>query len=99
MQVAVFSTKPYDRRFLDAANMASGGRHCLIYLEPRLSLETALLARGVDSVCAFVNDVADATILEILSGAGMRLLALRSAGFNNVDLAVSSPHWVVHAEC
>jgi D-lactate dehydrogenase len=89
MQVAVFSTKPYDRRFLDAANAASGGRHCLIYLEPHLSLETAVLARGADAVCAFVNDVADAAVLDALSGAGVRLLALRSAGFNNVDLAAA----------
>jgi D-lactate dehydrogenase len=86
MQVAVFSTKPYDRRFLDAANEAAGGHHRLLYLEPRLSPETAVLARGAGTVCAFVNDTADAAVLRALSGMGVRLLALRSAGFNNVDL-------------
>lgn len=86
MQVAVFSTKPYDRRFLDAANAAAGGHHRLQYLEPRLSAETAVLARGAGAVCAFVNDVADAAVLGALAGMGVRLLALRSAGFNNVDL-------------
>ncbi|MBL6457366.1 2-hydroxyacid dehydrogenase [Belnapia sp. T6] len=89
MQVAVFSTKPYDRRFLDAANAAAGGRHRLDYLEPRLSPATTVLARGADAVCAFVNDAADAATLEALSGAGLRLIALRSAGFNNVDLVAA----------
>ncbi|MGE0221609.1 MAG: 2-hydroxyacid dehydrogenase, partial [Acetobacteraceae bacterium] len=87
MQVAVFSTKPYDRRFLDAANGAGGGRHRLLYLEPRLSPETAVLARGAGTVCAFVNDAADAATLQALAAAGTGLIALRSAGFNNVDLA------------
>jgi D-lactate dehydrogenase len=89
MQVAVFSTKPYDRRFLDAANAAAGARHRLLYLEPRLSPETAVLARGAGAVCAFVNDVADAAVLQLLSEGGVRLVALRSAGFNNLDLAAA----------
>lgn len=54
MRVAVFSTKPYDREFLAAANAAAG--HDLALLEPRLSVETAALAQGADAVCAFVND-------------------------------------------
>jgi len=86
MDVAVFSTKPYDRRFLDAANAAAGGKHRLTYLEARLSPGTAVLARGADAVCAFVNDRADAATLEAFAEMGVRLLALRSAGFNNVDL-------------
>jgi D-lactate dehydrogenase len=87
MQVAIFSAKPYDRQFLDAANAAAGGRHRLAYLEARLSPETAVLARG--AVCAFVNDQADAAALETFAEAGVRLLALRSAAFNNVDLAAA----------
>jgi D-lactate dehydrogenase len=89
MQVAVFSAKPYDRQFLDAANAAAGGRHRLAYLEARLSPETAVLARGAGAACAFVNDLADAAALEEFARAGVRLLALRSAGFNNVDLAAA----------
>lgn len=89
MHVAVFSTQSYDRRFLDAANAAAGGRHRLSYLEARLSPATAVLARGAGAVCAFVNDLADAAALEGLERAGVRLLALRSAGFNNVDLAAA----------
>jgi D-lactate dehydrogenase len=89
MQVAVFSTKPYDRRFLEAANAAGGAPHRLAWLEPRLSAETAVLARGAGAVCAFVNDLADAAALEALAAQGVRLVALRSAGFNNVDLAAA----------
>ncbi|MXP62467.1 2-hydroxyacid dehydrogenase [Roseomonas sp. M0104] len=89
MDVAVFSTKPYDRRFLDAANAAGGGKHRLTYLEARLAPDTAVLARGARAVCAFVNDRADAAALEAFAGMGVRLLALRSAGFNHVDLAAA----------
>ncbi|HWX48976.1 MAG TPA: 2-hydroxyacid dehydrogenase [Roseomonas sp.] len=86
MDVAVFSTRPYDRRFLDAANAALERPHRLTYLEARLSPETAVLARGAGAVCAFVNDRAGAAVLEAFAASGVRLLALRSAGFNNVDL-------------
>jgi D-lactate dehydrogenase len=85
MRVAVFSTKAYDRRFLDEANAA--GRHELVYLDPRLDATTASAAAGCGAVCAFVNDVLDAAALAALHGHGIRMVALRSAGFNNVDLA------------
>lgn len=83
MRVAVFSTKPYDRHFLDAAN---AGRHELLFLEPGLTPATAPLAAGADAVCAFVNDDLGAGVLELLRQAGIRLVALRCAGFNRVDL-------------
>jgi D-lactate dehydrogenase len=89
MDVAVFSAKPYDRRFLDAANAAAGSRHRLTYLEARLSPATAVLAGGAGAACLFVNDQADAAVLGEFARAGVRLLALRSAGFNNVDLAAA----------
>ncbi|SCG67506.1 2-hydroxyacid dehydrogenase [Micromonospora coxensis] len=88
MRVAVFSTKPYDRDFLTAAN--ADGRHELALLEPRLSAETATLARGADAVCAFVNDDLGAPVLEQLAGAGVRVVALRSAGYNHVDVAAAA---------
>ncbi|MBI4781572.1 MAG: 2-hydroxyacid dehydrogenase [Oscillatoriophycideae cyanobacterium NC_groundwater_1537_Pr4_S-0.65um_50_18] len=84
MKVAVFSTKPYDRHFLDAANAAYG--HELVYLEPLLSSNTASLTSGFPAVCLFVNDTADAKTLDILAANGTKLIALRCAGFNNVDL-------------
>jgi D-lactate dehydrogenase len=87
MQVAVFSTKPYDRSFLELANEAFG--HGLTFFEPRLTSETCQLAAGIPAVCVFVNDRLDALVLERLREGGTAVVALRCAGFNNVDLAAS----------
>lgn len=84
MKVALFSSKPYDERFFQAENAKHG--HEIRYLEAHLSSETAPLAAGSEAVCAFVNDRLDAEVLGILAASGVRLLALRSAGFNHVDL-------------
>ena len=84
MRAAIFSTKPYDRRFLKAANAGHG--HELRFFEPRLNAATAPLAHGCEAVCAFVNDVLDAPALSALRENGIRLIALRCAGFNHVDL-------------
>jgi D-lactate dehydrogenase len=83
MNVAVFSTKDYDRTFLTAAN---AGRHDLTYFEPRLTTDTVSLVEGHDAVCAFVNDHLGRDVLETLAAHGIELVALRSAGFNHVDL-------------
>jgi D-lactate dehydrogenase len=88
MRVAVFSTKPYDRRFLDEANASTG--HQLSYIDARLSAATSALAADDEAVCAFVNDELDAECLRALSRQGIKLIALRSAGFNNVDLSAAS---------
>jgi D-lactate dehydrogenase len=84
MKIAVFSAKPYDREFLDAANVAEG--HHLKYFDDPLELETVGLAAGYDAVCIFVNDTADAEVLDALKRGGTSLVALRCTGFNNVDL-------------
>lgn len=84
MRVAVFSTKPYDRQFLEHANAQF--EHALTFFEPRLTIDTCGLAAGYPGVCAFVNDVLDRAVLERLAASGTRWLGLRSAGFNNVDL-------------
>ena len=86
MKVAIFSTKPYDRRFIEAAN---DGRHSLAFFDPHLSVATAPLAHGFDAVCVFVNDTVDAAVLKALADGGTRLVALRCAGFNNVDIAAA----------
>ncbi|MCA1990971.1 MAG: 2-hydroxyacid dehydrogenase [Coleofasciculus sp. S288] len=88
MKVAVFSTKAYDRQFLEAAN--SGHKHELVFFEPRLTRDTAVLASGFPAVCAFVNDQLDAETLKALTKQGTRLIALRSAGFNHVDLIAAT---------
>ena len=83
-KVAVFSTKPYDRSFFGSANQAYN--HELVFLEPRLTLETAPLAEGFPVICVFVNDQLDRNVLEQLARSGTRLIATRSAGYNHIDL-------------
>jgi D-lactate dehydrogenase len=84
MRVAIFSTKPYDRQFLNTANQIYN--HDLVFFEPRLTAETAPLAHDFPAVCAFINDRLDAPALQILAEGGTKLIALRSAGFNHIDL-------------
>lgn len=84
MEVAVFSSKPYDRQVLDAAN--TDGELRFTYLQPRLMPDTAHMAQGFPVVCAFVNDRLNSAVLSTLASGGTKLIALRSAGFNNVDL-------------
>lgn len=88
MRVAIFSTKGYDRVFMDAANEQAG--HDLNYFETRLTSETCSLVQGFDVVCVFVNDSVDRTVLQAMADAGVKLLALRSAGFNHVDLKAAA---------
>ena len=83
MKVAVFNTKRYERRSLEAA--AAGKGIEFTFLEPRLETQTALLASGHEVVLIFVNDVADREVLEKLAAGGTRFLATRSAGFNQID--------------
>jgi D-lactate dehydrogenase len=88
MKVAVFSTKAYDRRFLEAAN--ADRTHELVFFEARLTADTAVLATGFPAVCAFVNDQLDEKTLKALAEQETRLIALRSAGFNHVDLTAAT---------
>jgi D-lactate dehydrogenase len=86
MKVAVFSAKAYDRQFLALANEQAGSPHELVFHDVHLSEASAALVMDAAAVCLFVNDVADGPTLTKLSESGVRLVALRSAGFNNVDL-------------
>jgi D-lactate dehydrogenase len=84
MRTAVFSTKPYDREFLQPAATAAG--HELLFLEPRLSPQTVVLAQGFPAICSFVNDALPPDALQALADGGTRFVVLRCAGFNQVDL-------------
>lgn len=84
MEIAFFDTRTYDREAFEAAN--ADGRHRFRFIEARLHQSTAALAAGVPVVCSFVNDHVDAPTLRILRDGGTRLVALRSAGYNHVDL-------------
>ena len=85
--VSVYDTKPYDRKYLEAG--PHGGRIAWRFHDFRLGADTAPLAAPAPAVCIFVNDRADRAVLEALHRAGVRLLTLRCAGFNNVDLAAA----------
>lgn len=87
MRVAVFDTHLFERDALEHANQRHG--HELAYFEPRLTRDTAPLAERFEAVCSFVNDRLDAETLEVLQRGGVKLIALRSAGFNHVDLAAA----------
>ena len=84
MKITVFSTKRWVSEFFDRVNEDYGFE--IRYLEARLNADTAALAKGADVVCIFVNDNADRTALEALAEQGVGMVALRCAGFNNVDL-------------
>jgi D-lactate dehydrogenase len=88
VKVAVFSAKPYDREFF--ADINHSFSHELIFLEPHLNAETAILAQGAAAVCVFVNDCVDRATLQTLAKFGIRLVALRCAGFNNVDRSAAA---------
>ncbi len=84
IQVAVYDTKPYDRQYLSQAT--SKDRIAWQFHDFRLSGETAVGAKGMDAVCVFVNDRLDRGCLELLAEQQVKLIALRCAGFNNLDL-------------
>jgi D-lactate dehydrogenase len=88
MRVAVFSSKPYDEEYLRAA--ADGSGHELDFFEAKLNCDHVPLAAGYDAVCVFVHDELDAEVLRKLAEGGTRFVALRAAGFNNVDLRVAA---------
>ena len=85
IKVAFFDTKDYDKKLFDEYN--KNYNYEITYYESKLSIETVHLAKGHDVVCIFVNDKADKPVLDKLNGYGVKLIALRCAGFNNVDLA------------
>ncbi len=84
MKVAFFDTKPYDRPAFDALGAENGIE--FKYFETKLNCDTVELANGSDAVCAFVNDTIDAPVIDRLHEMGVDVLALRCAGFNNVDM-------------
>jgi D-lactate dehydrogenase len=89
--LAMFSAKPYDRRSFDGANNGGSEEPAvhITYHEARLDLATAGYAADAEVVCAFVNDDLSAGVLEVLAASGTTCVALRCAGFNNVDLGAA----------
>ena len=84
IKILFYDTKEYDKELFEKYNKQYN--YEIKYLETKLNSETAPLAKGYDAVCIFVNDVADKETLEILKDCGVKLVVLRCAGFNNVDI-------------
>ncbi len=91
MRIAVFSSRSYDEQFFSSVD----SNHELTFHDARLNATTLALARGYPAVCVFVNDVVDREVLNDLSQHGLKVVALRCAGFNNVDL-VAAEEFGVH---
>lgn len=87
MKIAFFSTQPYDTSFFESANQAFG--HELVFFTQSLEPATLSLAKGAQAVCLFVNDQASAQVMEGLRDLGVQTIALRCAGFNNIDVAAA----------
>jgi D-lactate dehydrogenase len=87
-RIAVFDSRAYDRHFLEQAN--AGFHHHLTFFDPRLDATTALLAAGFPAVCVFVNDQLNEAVLTHLAAHGTRIVALRCAGYNNVDMPAAA---------
>lgn len=86
-KIAFFDTKPYDRASFDEVNQRYG--FDIVYHKGQLNRNNVILTKGMDAVCIFVHDSADAEIIREMADNGVKLLALRAAGFNNVDLGAS----------
>ena len=86
MKIAIFSAKKYEQDFFELLNKSHNLNYDLEYFESRLSPQTANLAKGHEIIICFVNDNIHTQTLEILAEAGVKLIALRCAGFNNIDL-------------
>jgi D-lactate dehydrogenase len=96
MHIAFFSAKRYDRLSFDRASAAHPGL-TLRYIEARLDAASAVLAQGADAVCVFVNDTLTAPVLAQLAATGVKLVLLRCAGFNQVDLKAAAAMGLVVA--
>lgn len=85
MKIAFFSTQPYDKEYFERYN----DQHEIIFFEARLNEQTVKLAAGCEAICAFVNDRLDAGIITSLKEMGIKIIAQRCAGFNNVDVVAA----------
>jgi D-lactate dehydrogenase len=92
MRVAVFSSKSYDKEYMEQAGRNHGIE--FIFFEPSLNKDTVSLAKGFKCICVFVNDEVNAETIKTLAAYGVELLALRSAGFNHVDLLAASKNGI-----
>jgi D-lactate dehydrogenase len=90
MRITFFSTKSYDRQYFDACNKEQD----IVYIETQLNEQTVALAEGSDAICAFVNDVLNKKVIAELAKLNIKLIAMRCAGYNNVDLEAAKQNGI-----
>ena len=91
MKVAFFSTQPYDKEYFERYNL----QHHITFYQVQLNEQTVTLAKGADAICAFVNDRLNAVVIKILAEIGIKIIAQRCAGFNNVDIAATRENKII----
>ena len=91
MKIAFFSTQPYDKEYFERYNKL----HEIIFFEAQLNEQTVNLAKGCDAVCGFVNDQLNASVIKSLAETGIKIIAQRCAGFNNVDLSAAKENKIL----
>ena len=90
MKIAFFSTQPYDKEYFERYNK----HHSITFFDAQLNEQTVSVIQNCDAVCCFVNDRLHATVIKSLAGIGIKIIALRCAGFNNVDLVAAKENQV-----
>lgn len=89
-KIAFFDTKSYDKASFDSVNDKAENKYEIIYIESKLNYRTAVMAKGCDAVCAFVNDSIDKATINTLCDGGTKIIAMRSAGYSNIDLKAAN---------
>lgn len=89
-KIAFFDTKSYDKVSFDSVNDKAENKYEIIYIESKLNYRTAVMAKGCDAVCAFVNDSIDKATINTLCDGGTKIIAMRSAGYSNIDLKAAN---------
>lgn len=84
MKIAFYNTKPYEKKWFD--QLAEKYGYEINFFDSRLKKDTAILAKGYDAVCAFANDIVDEEVINLLYDEGIRVMAMRCAGYDNVDM-------------
>lgn len=88
MKIAIYNAHPYDKAYFDRFNRQFG--HELQYVDTHLDEDTLVLSRGAAAICVFVNDPVQEPLLKKMRGQGVKMIALRSAGFNHVDIRAAN---------
>ena len=89
-KIAFFDTKSYDKASFDSVNDSAEKKYEIVYIESKLNYRTAVMAKGCEAVCAFVNDDIDKETIDTLYEGGTKIIAMRSAGYSNIDLKAAN---------